>query len=184
VYFIFDIVSFDISWNIAPLHDGSPLLCLINAILSSSYVFKLPYPRVLHYRIVSIQKLKTLVALVERKKRPITLVLLESRRSNLKVARKFAKTPLGLHNRQNSNLTKYIIYIVFLWFMIKIINICVFLDYSLFRLFKNGRCQNPEMAGICRNITVYPGISRYIPEFREICRNFAELYFYEFGSRI
>jgi hypothetical protein len=58
--------------------------------------------------------------------------------------------------------------------MIKIINICVFLDYSLFRLFKNGRCQNPEMAGICRNITVYPGISRYIPEFREICRNFAE----------
>jgi hypothetical protein len=58
--------------------------------------------------------------------------------------------------------------------MIKIINTCVFLDYSLFRLCKNGRCQNPEMAGICRNITVYPEISRNMPEFCGICRNITE----------
>jgi hypothetical protein len=36
-------------------------------------VFRLQYPRVLHCRIVPIEKLKTLVAL-ERKKPPVTLV--------------------------------------------------------------------------------------------------------------
>ena len=82
-------------------------------------------------RMVPIQKLKTFVAF-EWKKSPITLVLSKSKRSNLKVTRKFAKTPRGLHDRgveyfhetfvrHHSNLTKYIIYIVFLWFMIKTI---------------------------------------------------------------
>jgi hypothetical protein len=63
--------------------NGSPLLCPVNAISSSSYLFRLQYPRVLHCRIVPIQKLKTFVAL-ERKKTPITLVLSKSKRSNLK----------------------------------------------------------------------------------------------------
>jgi hypothetical protein len=79
--------------------NGSPLLFPINATSSSSYVFRLQYPRVLHCRIVPIQNLKILVAL-ERKKPSITLVLSESQRlSNLKVTRKFAKTPRGLHDR-------------------------------------------------------------------------------------
>jgi hypothetical protein len=62
--------------------NASPLLCPINAISSSSYVFRLQYSILLHCRIVPVQKLKTLVAL-ERKKPPITLVLSESKRSNL-----------------------------------------------------------------------------------------------------
>jgi hypothetical protein len=40
--------------------NGSPILCPINATSSSSYVFRLQYPRVLHCRIVLIEKLKTL----------------------------------------------------------------------------------------------------------------------------
>ena len=70
----------------------------INATSSSSYVFILQYPRVLHCRIVLNDKLETLVAL-ERKKPPITLVVSESKSSNLKVTCKFAKTPGGLHDR-------------------------------------------------------------------------------------
>jgi hypothetical protein len=70
VQFIFDIVSFDISSNCRHFN-GSPLLCPINATSSSSYVFRLQYPRVLHCRIVPIEKVKTLVAL-ERKKPPTT----------------------------------------------------------------------------------------------------------------
>ena len=60
VYFIFDIVSFDISSNCRHFN-GSPLLCPINATSTSSYVFRLQYPRVLHCRIVPIEKMKTLV---------------------------------------------------------------------------------------------------------------------------
>ena len=78
--------------------NGSPLLCPINTTSSSSNVFTLQYPRVLHCRIVPIQKLKTLVAL-ERKRPPILVVLSEFKRSNLKVTRKFAKPPRGLHDR-------------------------------------------------------------------------------------
>jgi hypothetical protein len=51
--------------------NGSPILCPINATSSSSYVFRLQYPRVLHCRIIPIEKLKTLVAL-GRKKPPVT----------------------------------------------------------------------------------------------------------------
>jgi hypothetical protein len=54
--------------------NGPRLLCPINATSSSSYVFRLQYPRALHCRIVPIEKLKTLVAL-ERKKPPITLAV-------------------------------------------------------------------------------------------------------------
>ena len=64
-----DNVSFDISSNCHHFN-GSPLLCRINATSSFSYVFRLQYPRVLHYRIVAIEKLTTLVAL-GRKKPPI-----------------------------------------------------------------------------------------------------------------
>jgi hypothetical protein len=49
--------------------NGSPLLCPINATSSFSYLFRLQYARVLHCRIVPIEKLKTLVAL-GRKKNP------------------------------------------------------------------------------------------------------------------
>ena len=52
--------------------NDSPLFCPINATSSSSYVFRLQYPGVLHCRIVPIEKLKTLVAF-ERRKPPITL---------------------------------------------------------------------------------------------------------------
>ena len=51
MYFIFDIVSFDIS-SICRHFNGSPILCPINATSLSSYVFRLQYPRVLHCRIV------------------------------------------------------------------------------------------------------------------------------------
>jgi hypothetical protein len=69
--FIFDIVSLDISSNCRHFN-GSPLLCRINATSSFSYVFRLQYPRVLHCRIVPIEKLTTLVAL-GRKNLPYTI---------------------------------------------------------------------------------------------------------------
>jgi hypothetical protein len=90
-------VSFDISSNCRHFN-GSPLLCPINATSSFSYVFRLHYPRVLHCRIVPIQKLKTLFVL-GRKKPPILVVLSEFKISNLEVTRKFAKTPCGLLDR-------------------------------------------------------------------------------------
>jgi hypothetical protein len=68
-------------------YNGAPLLCPINATSSSSYVFRLQYPEVIHCRIVPIKKLKTLVVL-ERRKPPNTVVLSEFKRSNLKVTRK------------------------------------------------------------------------------------------------
>ena len=94
----------------------------INATSSSSYVFRLQYPEVIHCRIVPIEKLKTLVVF-ERRKPPNTVVLSEFKRSNLKVTRKFVKTPGGLHDRgegeyfhetfvrHHRNLTKYTIFI-------------------------------------------------------------------------
>ena len=69
--------------------NDSPLLRPINATSSSSYVFRLQYPRVLHCRIVSIEKVKTLVAL-ERKKTSYN-------------TRTFV--------RHHSNLTKYIVFL-------------------------------------------------------------------------
>jgi hypothetical protein len=48
----------------------SLLLCPINATSSFSYVFRLQYPRVLHCRIVPIEKVKTLVA-VGKKNPPV-----------------------------------------------------------------------------------------------------------------
>jgi hypothetical protein len=97
-------VSFDISSNCRHFN-GSPLLCPINATSSFSYVFTLHYPRVLHCRIVPIQKLKTLFVL-GRKKPAIIVVLSEFKRSNLKVTRKFAKTPRGLLDRGVNIFTK------------------------------------------------------------------------------
>ena len=79
--------------------NGAPLLCPINATSSSFYVFKLQYPEVIHCRIiVPIEKLKTLVVL-ERRKPLNTVVLSKFKRSNLKVTRKFVKTPRVLHDR-------------------------------------------------------------------------------------
>jgi hypothetical protein len=110
----------------------SPYICPINATYSSSYLFRLQYPRVLHCRIVPVEKLKTLVAL-ERKKPPITRLGSESKINNLKVTRKFAKTPRRLLDRgggyfyetlvrHHSNRTK------FLWLMIKIRKYLLFLS--------------------------------------------------------
>jgi hypothetical protein len=56
--------------QIAAILNGSPLLCPINATSSFSYVFRLHYPRVLHYRIVPIEKLATFVPL-GRKNPPV-----------------------------------------------------------------------------------------------------------------
>jgi hypothetical protein len=83
--------------------NGVPLLCPINATSSSSYVFRLQYPAVIHCRIVPIEKLKTLLVF-ERRKPPNTVVLSEFKISNLKVTRKFVKTPRGLHNRGGVNI--------------------------------------------------------------------------------
>ena len=99
---------------------GAPFLCPINATSSSSYVFRLQYPEVIHCRIVPIQKFKRLLVF-ERRKPPNTVVLSEFKSSNLKVTRKFVKTPRGLHDRGEyfhetfvrhyRNLTKYTIFI-------------------------------------------------------------------------
>jgi hypothetical protein len=77
---------------------GAPLLCPINSTSSSSYVFRLQYPEVIHCRIVPIEKLTTLVVF-GRRKPPNTVVLSEFKRSKLKVTCKFVKTPRGLHVR-------------------------------------------------------------------------------------
>ena len=101
VYFISDIVSFDILSN-CRYCNASPLFCPINATSSSSYVFRLQYLRVLYCRIVPIEKLKTLVSL-ERKKTPMTHLGSEYKTNYLKVTRKFSKTPRGLHAVVSSN---------------------------------------------------------------------------------
>jgi hypothetical protein len=93
VYFIFDIVYFDISWNMAPLQWRAASLPDIST-SSSSYVFRLQYPEVIHCRMFPIEKSKTLVVL-ERRKPPNTVVLSEFKRSNLKVTRKSWKLLVG-----------------------------------------------------------------------------------------
>ena len=45
--------------------NGSPILCPINATSSSSYVFRLQYPRVLHCRIVLKEKYLDLLRMEE-----------------------------------------------------------------------------------------------------------------------
>ena len=47
--------------------NGAPLLCPINATSSSSYVFRLQYPEVIHCRIVPIQKFKRLLVFERNK---------------------------------------------------------------------------------------------------------------------
>ena len=120
VYFIFNLCP-SIFREIWRHCNGAPLLCPINATSSSSYVFRLQYPEVIHCRIVPIEKLKRLLVF-ERRKPPNTVVLSEFKRSNLKITRKFVKTPRGLHDRggeyfhetfvrHHRNLTKYTIFI-------------------------------------------------------------------------
>ena len=93
VYFIFDIVSFDISSNCRHFN-GSPLLCPINATSSFPYVFRLQYPRVLHFRIVPIQKL-TILFVFGRKNPPVNHLGSKYKTNRLKVTRIFAKTSRG-----------------------------------------------------------------------------------------
>jgi hypothetical protein len=47
--------------------NGAPLLCPINAISSSSYVFRLQYPEVIHCRIVPIQKFEKISCISKEK---------------------------------------------------------------------------------------------------------------------
>jgi hypothetical protein len=56
--------------QIAAICNASPLLCPINATSSSSYVYRLQYPRVLHCRIVPIEKWETLIP-IQRTKHPM-----------------------------------------------------------------------------------------------------------------
>ena len=122
VYFIFDIVSFDISSNCRHFN-GSPLLCPINATSSFPYVFRLQYPRVLHCRIVPIQKL-TILFVFGRKNPPVNHLGSKYKTNHLKVTRIFAKTSRGHMTggdiftknfvRHHINLTKYILFIVYL----------------------------------------------------------------------
>jgi hypothetical protein len=85
VYFIFDIVYFDISSNCRHFN-ASPLLCPINATSSFSYVFRLQYPRVLHCRIVPIEKLKILFVFGS-KNPPVNHLGLKYKTNHLKVTR-------------------------------------------------------------------------------------------------
>jgi hypothetical protein len=113
VYFIFDIVSFDISSNCRHFN-GSPLLCPINLCPIISYVFRLQYPRVFHCRIVPIEKLTTLVALGRKKTSRIPFrfkIKNKSFESHAQSSRKlfveyFHETFVRRHH---SNLTKYIV---------------------------------------------------------------------------
>jgi hypothetical protein len=128
VYFIFDIVSFDISSNCRHFN-CSPLLCPINATSSSSYVFRLQYPRVLHCRIVPIEKMKTLVGFWWQN--PPGNHLGKAFESHAQSSRKLlVDTWQGgeyLHEtfvRHHSDLK----YIVFLWIMIKLPKYLLFLS--------------------------------------------------------
>ena len=47
--------------------NGAPLLCPINATSSSSYVFRLQYPEVIHCRIVPIQKFEKISCISKEK---------------------------------------------------------------------------------------------------------------------
>ena len=97
VYFIFDIVSFDISSNCRHFN-GSPLLCPINATSSFSYVFRLQYPRVLHCRIVPIEKLKILFVF-GRKNPPVNYLGLKYKTNHLKVTRNLRENFSWTHDR-------------------------------------------------------------------------------------
>jgi hypothetical protein len=129
VYFIFDIVSFDISSNCRHFN-GSPLVCPINATSSFSYVFRLQYPRVLHCRIVPIEKSTTLLPFWKEnpsRKPFIFKIQNKSFESHAQSSRKLiVDTWQGgeyFHEtfvRHHSNLTKYIVFIVFLGIMIKL----------------------------------------------------------------
>ena len=122
VYFIFDIVSFDISSNCRHFN-GSPLLCPINATSSFPYVFRLQYPRVLHCRIVPIKKL-TILFVFGRKNPPVNHLGSKYKTNHLKVTRNLRENFSWTHDRgggyfhetfvrHHSNLTKYIVFIVF-----------------------------------------------------------------------
>ena len=78
--------------------NSSPILCPINATSSSSYVFRLQYQRVLHCRIVLIEKLKTLLAL-ERKKTSHNKFRIGIKTNHLKVTRNLRENSSWLLDR-------------------------------------------------------------------------------------
>ena len=98
VYFIFDIVSFDILSNCCHFN-GSPLLCPINATSSFPYVFRLQYPRVLHCRIVPIQKL-TILFVFGRKNPPVNHLGSKYKTNHLKVTRNLRENFSWTHDRR------------------------------------------------------------------------------------
>ena len=82
--------------------NGLPLLCRING-TSSSYVFRLQYPRVLYCRIVPIEKLKTLVALEKKKSRASSRKLLVGYMTGGGGCEYFHETFVRHHSNQTSN---------------------------------------------------------------------------------
>ena len=78
--------------------NGSPILYPLNATFSSSYVFRLQYPIVLHCRIVLIEKLKILLAL-GRKKTSYNKFRIGIKTSHLKVTRNLRENSSWLLER-------------------------------------------------------------------------------------
>jgi hypothetical protein len=94
--------------------NDSPLLCPINTTSSSSYVFRLHYPRVLHCRIVPIRENSSWATW----QGGVTIFT---------KLRLFATTATYILYLLYF-ITKYIVFIVFLWLMIKIRKYLLFLS--------------------------------------------------------
>jgi hypothetical protein len=112
MYFIFDISSNCRHFN------GSPLVCPINATFSFSYVFRLQHPRVLHCRIVPIEKLKILVVF-GRKNPPVNHLGSKYKTNHLKVTRNLRENFSWTYDRGGDIFTKlnifYLLYFYDFW---------------------------------------------------------------------
>ena len=113
-----------ISRKVCRHFNGSPLLCPINATSSFPYVFRLQYPRVLHCRIVPIQKL-TILFVFGRKNPPVNHLGSKYKTNHMKVTRNLRENFSWTHDRgegyfhetfvrHHINLTKYILFTVYL----------------------------------------------------------------------
>ena len=84
--------------------NGSPILCPINATSSSSYVFRLQYPRVLHCRIVLIEKLKTSCICTWKEKTSHNKFRIGVKTNHLKVTRNLRENSSWLLDRGGANI--------------------------------------------------------------------------------
>ena len=105
--------------------NSSLILCLINATSSSSYVFRLQCPRVLHCRIVLIEKLKTknLPQQIQDRNKNKSFESHAHLRENSSTGggRIFSRNVVR-HHSNSCFFTKYIVFIVFYDLKIKIKN--------------------------------------------------------------